>query len=81
MKGIFNVSINLSQIPEERVITTNKDGIPFKDGQRFVKLTIFLNEEKDQFGKNIKIILTKANKEEETIYVGDGIINMENDLD
>jgi hypothetical protein len=73
MKQVLSVSIDLTKIPEEKILTVDKEGKPFSKGQKFVKLKIFVNDEKDQYGKDIKVTLEKAkDSQEATIYVGDG---------
>lgn len=73
MGQILNVSIDLSKIPEGKIVTTDASGNPFKNGQKFVKLTIFVNDHKDTYGKDVKITLSKEKEsKEQTLYIGDG---------
>lgn len=70
---ILNVSIDLSKIPQDKIIKTDKEGNPFKNGGQFVRLSVFINEEEDEYGKDVKIVMGKTKDvQEATVYIGDG---------
>ena len=54
-------TLDLSKIPDSEISTTDKNGEPFKNGNRYVKCIAFINEEPDQFG-NIVNVMIKGKK-------------------
>lgn len=76
MAEIINFSINLAKIPEDKIVTKDKDGKPFKNGGRYVNLTGFLNDNENEFGNDISIILRQSKEEREASevrkFVGEG---------
>lgn len=69
MSKLILASINLSKIKKEDIQTTNKDGQPFKDGAKYLPVTIWLNDEQDQYGNDTAI---KAGPKESSYYIGNG---------
>lgn len=60
-------SIDLSKIDKSKIVTTGKDGQPFKNGGKFINIAVWLNDEPDQFGNHASIQMgDKDNK----IYIG-----------
>ncbi|CEN52730.1 hypothetical protein ACILDT_09460 [Capnocytophaga canis] len=73
--SIISFSIDLSKIPEEKIVDKNDKGEPFKSGGKYVNLTLFVNQEKDAYDHDVAISLQKKkDSEEATIYVGNGKI-------
>jgi hypothetical protein len=60
---IINASINLDKIQEDKII-------PGKKG-RYVNITIFTKDEKDQYGNDVSV-RQKTGEGESPIYLGDG---------
>lgn len=73
MDKFVDFSIDLNKIPEEFILTTDKNGEPFKSGGKFVNLRLFINEQPDNFGNDIKVVIKQPkDSESQTIYVGQG---------
>lgn len=62
-------TIDLSKIPEEKITTTDKEGKPFKNGNKYVDCIAFISEEPDQYD-NIINVAVKGKTGEKTIYIG-----------
>lgn len=62
-------TLDLSKIPDSEISTTDKNGEPFKNGNRYVNCIAFINEEPDQFG-NIVNVMIKGKKGDKHIYIG-----------
>jgi hypothetical protein len=62
---IINASINLDKIQQDKII-------PGKQG-RYVNITIFTRDEKDQYGNDVSV-QQKTEKDETKIYLGNGRI-------
>ena len=67
--NFISFTIDLNKIPESEIVTKDKNGEPFKNGNRFVNCVAFSNEEPDQFGNTVNVIL-KGKKGEKPIYIG-----------
>lgn len=52
---IINASIDVTQIDKSKLVTTNKEGKPFKDGGKYLNVTIKLWDEPDKFGNDVSI--------------------------
>lgn len=76
MEKILNFSIDLSKIPQEKIKTKDKEGNDYKNGSQFVNLTLFINEEADNYGNDLKVILSQSKQEREEkasrIFIGEG---------
>ena len=66
MAGIIKTSINLSQIPKDKIITGKKG--------KYLPITITLNDELDQFGNNGPVVVQQSKEEREAkaakVYLG-----------
>ena len=58
MASIINSSINLSEIPKEKIINGKKG--------KYLPITITLNDEQDKFGNNWPIIVQQTKEERES---------------
>ena len=67
--NFISFTIDLNKIPESEIVTKDKKGEPFKNGNHFVNCVAFINEEPDQFGNTVNVIL-KGKKGEKPIYIG-----------
>ena len=67
--NFISFTIDLNKIPESEIVTKDKNGEPFKNGNRFVNCVAFINEEPDQFGNTVNVIL-KGKKREKPIHIG-----------
>jgi hypothetical protein len=56
-------SIDLSKIDKKRVVTTDKDGNPFKNGGKYLNVVVWVNDDVDQYG-NIASVQESITKEE-----------------
>lgn len=65
----ISFTIDLSKIPESSIVSTDKNGEPFKNGNRYVNCIAFINEEPDQYGNVINVAL-KGKKDDKTVYIG-----------
>lgn len=76
MAKLINFSIDLTKIPEEKISKTNKEGKPFKNGGEFVNFTAFMNDKADEYGNDIKVIISQSASDREERkpyhYVGEG---------
>lgn len=55
MAKLFTGSIDLSKIDEKLIKTTDRNGEPFKNGGRYVNVSIWVNDEPDQYGNHVQI--------------------------
>jgi hypothetical protein len=55
-------SLNLSKIPKEKIKTD-------KNGNKWLDITIWFNEEPDQYGNNLAI-QASSKKDEPKVYIG-----------
>ena len=73
---VFTFTIDLKKIPEDKIVKTDKEGKPFKNGGEFVRLTLFHNDKEDNYGNDLKVIISQSKEEQENnisrIFVGDG---------
>ena len=73
---IFNVSIDLSKIDKSKIVSTDKNGQPFKNGAKYANLSIIVNQEPDKYGNHMSISLSQSQEEraakEPRVYVGNG---------
>ena len=67
--NFISFTIDLNKIPESEIVTKDKNSEPFKNGNRFVNCVAFINEEPDQFGNTVNVIL-KGKKGEKPIHIG-----------
>ncbi len=66
MAGIIKGSINLSEIPKDKIIEGKKG--------KYLPITITINDELDQFGNNGPVVVAQSKEERETkaakVYLG-----------
>lgn len=71
MASIISASINLSKIDKNKITTG-------KDGNKYLNLTISVNDEKNQFDQDVSICHEQSKEERERkdkrVYVGSGKI-------
>jgi hypothetical protein len=63
---MIKLSICLSDLPKEKITTA-------KNGKKYINLVMWENREVDKFGNTHSIQVNKKEKEEPTIYVGNGV--------
>lgn len=68
-KNFISFTIDLNKIPESEIVTKDKNGEPFKNNNQFVNCVAFINDEPDQYGNIVNVIL-KGKKGEKLIYIG-----------
>ena len=70
MSTIVNASIDLTKIEKSKVIKGKKGS--------YINLTIFINDEADQYGNNASIIVSQTKEERDAkvdrVYLGNGKI-------
>lgn len=75
---IINASIDLNKIDKTKIVTTDKNGQPFKNGAKYYNITIFVNDQPDQFGNDSSIAANQSKEEREAgdkrVYLGNGKI-------
>ena len=68
MSTIVNASIDLTKIEKSKVIDGKKG--------KYINITMFVNDEVDQFGNNASIIMSQTKEEREAktprVYLGNG---------
>lgn len=71
---IFNASIDLTKIEKSKIIKGKKGS--------YLNITGFVNDEVDQYGNNVSIIVTQSKEEREVktprVYLGNGKTNTVN---
>ena len=67
--NFISFTIDLNKIPEYEIVTKDKNGEPFKNNNQFVNCIAFINDEPDQYGNIVNVIL-KGKKGEKPIYIG-----------
>ena len=65
---IIAASIDLTKIDKSRIKTTDKNGVPFKNGQRYYDISIIIKDEADQYG-NHAMLSESVTKEERAAKV------------
>jgi len=70
MSTIVNASIDLTKIEKSKIIKGKKGS--------YINLTIFINDEADQYGNNASIIVSQTKEERDAkvdrVYLGNGKI-------
>jgi hypothetical protein len=73
---IVNASIDVTKIDKTKIVSTNKDGKPFKNGGKFLDISIFINDEANSFGQDCSIAIGQTKEEREAgetkVYIGNG---------
>jgi hypothetical protein len=67
MSKLFLGSIDLNKINKSDIVTTDKNGNAFQNGAKYLNVTIWLNDEPDQYGNSIGI---KSGDKDNSYYVG-----------
>lgn len=70
-------SIDLSKIPQEKITRKNSKGEPFENGNEYINCIAFINEEPDQYGNIVNVVL-QGKEGEKAIYIGSGKAKKEN---
>ena len=83
MAKIISASIDLTKIDKSKVQTVDKNGKPFKNGAKYLNVSITINEDADQYGDHasIKVNQTKDERDrgEPAVYLGNGKIVWQSD--
>lgn len=69
MSKMYLGSLNLNKIDKSKIVTTDKNGVPFKNGAKYLNIVVFINDNPDEYGNNASIQLSK-NEGENSIYIG-----------
>lgn len=73
---IISASIDLSKIDKSRIKKNDKNGVRFKNGAMYYNISIILNDNPDNYGKDIQIIQEQTPEERKgkvkRIFVGGG---------
>ena len=76
MARIISASIDLSKIDKSKIVTTDKNGKPYTKGQKFLNISININDEENQFGQDTSISVAQSKEERESntakTYLGNG---------
>lgn len=77
---IIQASIDLSKIDKSKLVKTDKNGQPFKNGAIYLNVSIFLNSEPDQYGNHCSIALNQSKEEkgQKKTYIGNGKVVFSN---
>lgn len=67
MSKLYLGSIDLSKIDKLDIVTTDKNGQSFKNGAKYLNVTIWVNEEADKYGNQIGI---KAGSKDNSYFIG-----------
>jgi hypothetical protein len=66
--------IDLNKIDKTKIITTDKNGNPFKNGAKYVPIVEWINDEADKYGNIASIQISQSKEEREAgvkaIYIG-----------
>jgi len=76
MAKLIAASIDLNKIDKLKIQSVDKQGNPFKNGAKYLNITISVNDEENQYGQDCSIQLEQT-KEERTakdpkVYLGNG---------
>jgi len=68
MSNIVNASLDLTKIEKSKIIKGKKGS--------YINITMFINDENDQFGNNASVIISQTKEEREAktprVYLGNG---------
>ena len=67
MSKLFLGSIDLSKINKSDIVSTDKNGEEFRNGAKYLNVTIWVNDEPDKYGNHISI---KAGPKDSNYYIG-----------
>lgn len=78
MAQIIQASIDLNKIDKSKIQTTDKNGNPFKNGQKYLNVSITINDDPDTYGNHASISVAQSKEEREAgqpkVYLGNGKI-------
>jgi hypothetical protein len=57
---IINASIDMSKIDKSKIVTTDKNGQPFKNGAKYLNVSIFVNDELNLYDKDCSIAISQS---------------------
>jgi len=67
MSELLLGSIDLTKIDKKYIVSTDKNGQPFKNGAKYINIAVWVNNEADKYGNHASIQMgNKDNK----IYIG-----------
>lgn len=76
MALLISASIDLSKIVKSKIQTVDKNGNPYKNGQKYYNIQISVNDDIDQYQNNVGITepQTKEQRDqkEKRVYLGNG---------
>lgn len=76
MAKLINASIDLAKIDKSKIVTTDKNGQPFANGAKYLNISIWINDQPDQYGNIASISINQTKEEREAgqkkIYIGNG---------
>ncbi len=67
MSKLYLGSIDVAKIKKELIVSKGKDGLPFKNGAKYLDVAIWVNDTPDQYGNHLSI---KIGGKEDSIYLG-----------
>lgn len=67
MSKLFIGSIDLNKIDKSKIVTTDKNGNPFSNGAKYLNISVWANDEPDQFGNHVSI---QTGGKEDKAYIG-----------
>jgi hypothetical protein len=65
MAQIISGSIDLSKIDKSKIVDKDKNGLPFKNGAKYLQVTIMVNDSPDQYGNDVSISIGQTKEERE----------------
>ena len=73
---IINASIDLTKIDKSKIVATDKNGNPFKNGAKYYNISIKVYDTPDQYGNDVSLIEPKTQeqreRQEKDVYLGNG---------
>lgn len=76
MSKLISISIDLSKIDKSQIKTTDKDGNPFKNGAKYLNVTMDLKDHPDQFGNHCSLWHSQTKEQrdakEARVFIGNG---------
>ena len=67
MSKLYLGSIDLNKINKSDIVTKDKNGNPFTNGAKYLNVSIWVNDEPDQYGNHLAV---KAGGKDNSYYVG-----------
>lgn len=55
IKAKYAVSIDVSKIDKERIVSTDKNGQPFKNGAKYYSIDVIVFDEVSQYGSDVMV--------------------------